>query len=217
MFSKVFSVPAVPGQNQNGFHSDGFAKASTPVEEKEKEKTPTSDTEILQTEASKSGSSGEDETSGDSGYIPKTPSTAERRKVFETRSDSKENEPEESMDIIDQGGSFERSSLQRTSIAERRKIYENRSVSVQEGNTHVEKKEGSPVMLRRKDSFKNRRNAEDILREDNNRKSVPISKQQSLDPVSSRKSEVLTPTPKRTSTVFGMFLPNFLIVTQRIL
>lgn len=59
-------------------------------------------------------------------------------------------------------------------------------------------------MLRRKDSFKNKKNAEDVLKDDNNRKSMPIAKQQSLDPVGARKSEVSMPTPKRTSTVFGM-------------
>ncbi|KAJ8952578.1 hypothetical protein NQ314_007504 [Rhamnusium bicolor] len=203
-FNKVFSVPLVPGQN--GFTSETSAnKLPTPDE---KEKTPTSDVEPptikLDNENGKSGSSGEEETSCDSGYIPKTPSTAERRKLFETRSNSKENEPEDNFDSTDQGSNFERASIQRTSIAERRKMYESRSQSVQDQGTNViEKKDGSPVMLRRKDSFKNRKNTEDVLKEDNNRKSVPFSKQQSLDPPAGRKSEVLVPTPKRTSTVFG--------------
>ncbi|KAJ8922826.1 hypothetical protein NQ315_007861 [Exocentrus adspersus] len=205
-FQKVFCVPPVPGQN--GVSNEAVNKAPTP---EEKEKTPTSDFEptaatIKDTENGKSGSSGEEETSCDSGYIPKTPSTAERRKLFETRSNSKENEPEDNFDSTDQGNSFERASMQRTSIAERRKLYESRSMSVQEqiGNV-AEKKDGSPVMLRRKDSFKNRKNADEVLREDNNRKSTPapVSKQQSLDPQAVKKQEVSVPTPKRTSTVFG--------------
>lgn len=195
----------MPGQN--GIGSESVTnKPSTPIEEKGRELTPTSDGEAppkIESENSKSGSSGEDETSCDSGYIPKTPSTAERRKLFE-KSNSKENEPEDGFDIMDQGN-FERASLQRTSIAERRKMYESRSMSVQDtvSITAVEKKDGSPVMLRRKDSLKNRRNADEVLKDDNNRRSVPISKQQSLDPLASRKSEIATPTPKRTSTVFG--------------
>ncbi|XP_072393484.1 coronin-7 [Diabrotica undecimpunctata] len=198
-FSKVFSVPAVPGQT------------TTPISQ-EKDKSPTVEEVTEKTEAvngksdenhtksdvgnGKSASSGEEEASSDSGYVPRTPSTAERRKLFETKPNSKENDPEE-LDSVD----FERGSLQRASIAERRKMYENRSISVQEQG--LEKKENSPVMMRRKDSFKNRKNAEDVLKDDNNRKSMPIAKQQSLDPVGVRKSEVSMPTPKRTSTVFG--------------
>lgn len=213
-FQKIFSVPPVPGQN--GVTSEStINKVVTP---EEKEKTPTSDIEpapLKDTENGKSGSSGEEETSCDSGYIPKTPSTAERRKLFETRSNSKENEPEESLDSTDQSGNFERASIQRTSIAERRKMYESRSMSVQEQMGNVtEKKDGSPVMLRRKDSFKNRKNVEDVLKEDNNRKSAAVPKQQSLDPQSGRKSEISVPTPKRTSTVFGKnYKSSFKVLT----
>ncbi|KAJ8951735.1 hypothetical protein NQ318_012586 [Aromia moschata] len=201
-FTKVFSVPPVPGQN--GVNSEiSMGKTITP---EEKEKTPISEPPPIKLDAEngKSGSSGEEEAPCDSGYVPKTPSTAERRKLFEIRSNSKENEPEDNIDTADQGGNFERASIQRTSIAERRKMYESRSQSVQDqSNTVIEKKDGSPVMLRRKDSLKNRRNTEDVLKEDNNRKSVPISKQQSLEQQAGRKSEILAPTPKRTSTVFG--------------
>ncbi|CAH2006359.1 unnamed protein product [Acanthoscelides obtectus] len=199
-FSKVFSVPLVPGQN--GLPAD---KVTTPVEEKlaspvnesepQTEEEPKVDDEPQKIEAENGKcSSDEEEAQSESDYTPKTPSTAERRKLFE-KSNSKENEGEDTIDT----DNFERSSV-RTSIAERRKMYEKRSMSVQEpGSISQEKKEGSPVMLRRKDSFKNRKN-EEILKEDN-RKSVPVSKQQSLDP--GRKSEAATPTPKRTSTVFG--------------
>nr|CAI5857098.1 unnamed protein product [Callosobruchus analis] len=204
-FSKVFSVPVVPGQN-------GLAieKPTTPVEEKlpsplsELEpqiegKHQKIDIEPQKGEAENGKcSSSEDEPQSETDYKPKTPSTAERRKLFE-KSNSKENEGEDTIDT----NNFERASLQRSSIAERRKLYEKRSMSVQEtGSIAQEKNEGSPVMLRRKDSFKNRKNTEDILKEDN-RKSVPVSKQQSMDPGAARKSEAATPTPKRTSTVFG--------------
>ncbi|VEN52883.1 unnamed protein product [Callosobruchus maculatus] len=204
-FSKVFSVPQVPGQNELATE-----KPTTPVEEKlpsplgelepqTEDKHQKIDIELQKVEAENGKcSSGEDEPQSESDYKPKTPSTAERRKLFE-KSNSKENEGEDTIDT----DNFERASLQRSSIAERRKLYEKRSMSVQEpGSIAQEKKEGSPVMLRRKDSFKNRKNTEDILKEDN-RKSVPVSKQQSMDPASGRKSEAATPTPKRTSTVFG--------------
>ncbi|CAG9860814.1 unnamed protein product [Phyllotreta striolata] len=193
-FSKVFSVPAVPGQPSN---APSTASADEKKIETVKEKSPTAETnDKVELIHSKSGSSGEEEASSDSGYVPRTPSTAERRKLFESRSDSKENEPDEASDSVD----FERGG-QRASIAERRRLYENRSVSVQEQSS--DKKESSPVMLRRKDSFKNRKSVDDVLKDDNNRKSMPVSKQQSADPVGSRKSEIVMPTPKRTSTVFG--------------
>ncbi|XP_030751514.1 uncharacterized protein LOC115879026 [Sitophilus oryzae] len=168
-FSKVFCVPPVPGQAaSNGVTGNTSEAVVTP--EQEKEKSPTSDTEPTplkqDNENSKSGSSGEEETSCDSGYIPKTPSTAERRKLFETRTSSKENEPEDNFDAVDQSGNFERNSLQRNSIAERRKLYE-RSQSVQDQPTTItEKSTSSPIMLRRKDSFKNQKNDE-ALKEDN--------------------------------------------------
>lgn len=69
------------------------------------------------------GKNVEEEANDDSGYVPKTPSTAERRKLFEERSNSKENENDDNFDGSD---GFERMSLQRSSIAERRKMYENR-------------------------------------------------------------------------------------------
>ncbi|XP_050498139.1 coronin-7 isoform X1 [Diabrotica virgifera virgifera] len=198
-FSKVFSVPAVPGQTTTSF-SQEKDKSPTVEEIPEKTEAVNGKSEENHTKSDvgngKSASSGEEEASSDSGYVPRTPSTAERRKLFETKPNSKENDTEE-LDSVD----FERGSLQRASIAERRKMYESRSISVQEQG--LEKKENSPVMMRRKDSFKNRKNAEDLLKDDNNRKSMPIAKQQSLDPVGVRKSEVSMPTPKRTSTVFG--------------
>lgn len=123
-FSKVFSVPAVPGQTSHGANpSPPRTEEKEPEKvEKENQKSPTDEIKVDLTN-NKSGSSGEEEASSDSGYVPRTPSTAERRKLFESRSDSKENEPDEGLDSID----FERGG-QRASIAERRKIYENRYV-----------------------------------------------------------------------------------------
>lgn len=117
-FDKVFSVPiAPPVYPTNGTHE---AKA-----EPEKDKSPTSDLEEspVHLQSDLNGKNVEEEANDDSGYVPKTPSTAERRKLFEERSNSKENENDDNFDGAD---GFERMSLQRSSIAERRKMYENR-------------------------------------------------------------------------------------------
>jgi coronin-7 len=209
-FDKVFCVPAVPGQQVQ--QSNGVHEPKTPVSEtspaveeicQEKEVVENDDDPKSESETVKSETVEENESSAVSGHAPKTPSTAERRKMFE--SNTKENEPEDNFDVIDQSGTFERASVQRSSIAERRKMYENRSQSVQETPTVIiEKAGGSPVMLRRKDSFKNRKNAEDVLKDDNSRKSGQVSKQLSLDHQAGKKGDnFAAPTPKRTSTVFG--------------
>lgn len=189
-FDKVFNVPSAPTtKTTNGVHEKTPVREELPlVPIEEKEKSPTSDLETTKNDTNKSDNSWEEENSIDSGYIPKTPSTAERRKIFESA-----NEPDE--DLTDMGESnFERASLQRSSIAEKRRIYE-KSVSVQENISN----EKSPVMMRRKDSFKGKKNTEEFkVPKDDNRKSGTITKQQSCDP------QILgTPAPKRTSTVFG--------------
>jgi len=142
---------------------------------------------------SDSSSIEEDANSSDSGYKPKTPSTAERRKVFETKvkDESPENE-----DV----GNFERGT-NRNSIAERRRLYESRSVSVTDGNL-AEKAMGSPTMLRRRDSFKGIAKSE-VIKEDETKKSIPMLRQQSMDPKLEKVESVVTPVSKRTSTVFG--------------
>lgn len=148
---------------------------------------------VKDTENGKSDSSSieEDANSSDSGYKPKTPSTAERRKVFETKvkDESPENE-----DV----GNFERGS-NRNSIAERRRLYESRSVSVTDGNL-AEKAMGSPTMLRRRDSFKAK---SEVTKEDETKKSIPMLRQQSMDPKLEKVEPVAMPASKRTSTVFG--------------
>lgn len=134
----------------------------------------------------------EDANSSDSGYKPKTPSTAERRKLFETK--VKDESPDN-----EEAGNFERGNVNRNSIAERRRLYESRSVSVTDGNL-AEKAMGSPTPLRRRDSFKAK---SDVIKEDEVKKIIPVLRQQSMDPRLEKPEPVTTPTPKRTSTVFG--------------
>lgn len=141
---------------------------------------------------SDSSSLEEDANSSDSGYKPKTPSTAERRKVFEIK--VKDDSPE-SEDL----GNFERGNANRNSIAERRRLYESRSVSVTDGNL-AEKAMGSPTMLRRRDSFKTK---SEVIKEDEVKKVISMLRQQSMDPRLEKVDNSVTPTPKRTSTVFG--------------
>lgn len=195
-FDKVFNVPIAPGNHTNGIHVDIEQPPSVEVTKPEEEIISTNnnaeDEPITKDESDNNGCVNPDEE-----YVPKTPSTAERRKIFEAT--NKENEAEDTLESLD-GNNFERASLQRSSIAERRRMYE-RSQSVQETGTNVEKPDGSPVMLRRKDSFKNRKSTE-ITKEETPKKVVP--KQQSLDPQAGKKNDIAaTPTPKRTSTVFG--------------
>jgi len=111
--------------------------------------------------------------------------------VFETKvkDESPENE-----DV----GNFERGT-NRNSIAERRRLYESRSVSVTDGNL-AEKAMGSPTMLRRRDSFKAK---SEVIKEDEPKKSIPMLRQQSMDPKLEKVEPVVTPVSKRTSTVFG--------------
>lgn len=253
-FDKVFSVPPVPcNKTQNGMHE--VKESNIEPEEVNNESVLQDETQLSLTDISATSIKcdsesndkidiGLDEVSSDSGYVktpstaerrklfeptvqvqepqlvesvvdisaeedasvedykPRTPSTAERRKIFEVRSNSKETEPEDNFDTTDQSVNFERASAQRTSIAERRKMYENRPGSGQDStHTNPEKTGTSPVLLRRKGSFKSRKD-EDVIEE--NRKTVPMLRQQSLDPQIGRKSEsIAASTPKRTSTVFG--------------
>ncbi|XP_046830085.1 coronin-7 isoform X6 [Vespa crabro] len=191
-FDKVFSVPVAPNNDTNGYPND----ISIPLDNTtDPEKSPTfSNERMKEAENGKSDSSSleEDANSSDSGYKPKTPSTAERRKVFETKV---KDESPESEDI----GGFERGNVNRNSIAERRRLYESRSVSVTDGNL-AEKAMGSPTMLRRRDSFKTK---SEVIKEDDVKKVVPMLRQQSMDPRLEKVEPITTPTPKRTSTVFG--------------
>ncbi|XP_072750968.1 coronin-7 isoform X2 [Anoplolepis gracilipes] len=193
-FDKVFSVPVAPNNdnNTNGYQNEvnNVVEHNT---EADKSPTFTPNERAKDTENGKSDSSSieEDANSSDSGYKPKTPCTAERRKVFETKvkDESPENE-----DV----GNFERGT-NRNSIAERRRLYESRSVSVTDGNL-AEKAMGSPTMLRRRDSFKTK---SEMIKEDETKKSIPMLRQQSMDPKLEKVEPVVTLASKRTSTVFG--------------
>lgn len=59
---------------------------------------------------------------------------------------------------------------------------------------------GSPTSMRRRDSFKTK---SDIIKEDEVKKVIPMLRQQSMDPRLEKPEPITTPTPKRTSTVFG--------------
>ncbi|KAK1130586.1 hypothetical protein K0M31_018711 [Melipona bicolor] len=192
-FDKIFSVPVAPNNDTNGYQNDLNNQIENNIEP---EKSPSFNNErnMKEAENGKSDSSSleEDANSSDSGYKPKTPSTAERRKVFEikVKDESPENE-----DL----GNFERGNANRNSIAERRRLYESRSVSVTDGNL-AEKAMGSPTMLRRRDSFKTK---SEVIKEDEVKKVISMLRQQSMDPRLEKVDNSVTPTPKRTSTVFG--------------
>ncbi|KAH0550621.1 coronin-7 isoform X1 [Cotesia glomerata] len=194
-FDKVFSVPVAPSTDSNGYTTGDTNACSDTNVITDSDKSPTYDNErIKEAENGKSDSSSmeEDANSSDSGYKPKTPSTAERRKLFEikVKDESPENE---------EPGNLERGGANRNSIAERRRLYESRSVSVTDGNL-AEKAMGSPTALRRRDSFKTK---SEVIKEDDVKKIVPMLRQQSMDPRLEKPEPISTPTPKRTSTVFG--------------
>ncbi|XP_037303508.1 coronin-7 isoform X2 [Manduca sexta] len=143
-FDKVFSVPAVPGAKSDSVSSPSAPTATTPVtstpigksDEKEKSLSPTSDMDIAPNKEEytngKSDTSLEEEVnSSDSGYRPKTPSTVERRKMFENTDGNQ-------------------------SIADRRRLYELRSVSAAE-HADAPAAPPSPAPLRRRDSLKSRK------------------------------------------------------------
>jgi hypothetical protein len=151
---------------------------------------------------------------------PKTPSTAERRKFYEKRISSVANEPDLQLtadtlkfdDADDKLEDFERASVQRSSIAERRRMYESRSASVQEaGAADKRSPTSSPTPLRRQDSFKSAKTCA-VEEMANKRSPAAMQHQQSQEQLATGKTQdkkpepVTTPTPKRTSTVFGKSL-----------
>ncbi|KAK9686045.1 WD domain, G-beta repeat [Popillia japonica] len=184
-FDKMFSVPVAPTCHTNGIHDS--------LLEEEKEEKSSVENETTGQENIAEVKKEEEQVKLDVDQTPKTPSTAERRKLFETP--TKESDVADS--IVDAGDSgFERNTVQRTSIAERRKMYENRSQSVQEGM--MEKPDGSPSPLRRKDSFKS--NKTDEMSKS---KSTSVVNKAGGDAQGLKKEAAVTPAPKRTSTVFG--------------
>lgn len=200
-FDKVFSVPSVPelnGSKKNN-ESNNKQNISDLINTNDK----------LDVGFDNEGEEGDDNES-------RTPTTAERRRMFEQGNEDvepikeakqvdleiepvkeitpeqPEPSPTEEMPVDDSDN------CQVTSIAERRRLYENRSMSVQEP-TSV-----SPTPLRRRDSLKGN-NHETIKEEPVCRK--PVQRQSSLESKKDKKpTELATPTPKRTSTVFGKLL-----------
>ncbi|XP_028028303.1 coronin-7 isoform X2 [Bombyx mandarina] len=160
-FDKVFSVPTVPGLKSDAVTSPTSTEATTPVsvplvkdssEEKDKSLSPTSDMDNQPSKEEyingKSDTSLEEEVnSSDSGYRPKTPSTAERRKMFES---------------TECGAGVQ-------SIADRRRAYELRSLSALEPPPSPSPAPPSPAPLRRRDSLKSRKSPD----REEKRSSVP--------------------------------------------
>lgn len=208
-FDKVFSVPIAPGNHTNGVHSSHVGETPPPLEGKP---SPTEESPLILPDDVKI-TSPEPITEDESNYIPRTPSTAERRKIFEVRSNSKDNENDDT-DNNDHNVIFERASIQRSSIAERRKMYENRSLSVQETTSTIsEKGDASPVMMRRKESIK-KKNL-DQSKDEQNRSNVSITRQVSSDGSKTIETPVAVPVPKRTSTVFGNFCKLVICMNHR--
>ncbi|KAJ9590762.1 hypothetical protein L9F63_016278, partial [Diploptera punctata] len=204
--SGVFSVPVAPGhETRNGVrhgnsslsidNENGFLQNPTYFETDQEGKTDENKPEKLI----------------EDGSNVSTPSTAERRKLYEKRISSGIPDTEAqiaSEDADDKLEDFERASVQRTSIAERRRVYENKSVSVQEPVGGDKRSPTlSPTPLRRRDSFKgNKGSGGDTS--DGKKPPVAMQRQASQEskaqPMPEKKPEpVTTPTPKRTSTVFG--------------
>ncbi|XP_014224127.1 coronin-7 isoform X2 [Trichogramma pretiosum] len=197
-FDRVFSVPQAPNLSESNGTTNGASNGHSDANnENGADKSPTYENDRQEaTSKSDSSSIEEDANSSDSGYKPKTPSTAERRKLFEVKPPSKDESPEN-----EDPGNFERGGSNRNSIAERRRLYENRSASATDGNL-AEKAAGSPTSIRRRDSFKSKNDLTKDEEPQPLKKSQPPSmlRQQSMDP---RLESSSTPTPKRTSTVFG--------------
>ncbi|KAK6630379.1 hypothetical protein RUM44_005046 [Polyplax serrata] len=147
----------------------------------------------------------DDEGESEEFVVPRTPSMAERRKLFETGKIL--SEEKDIFDGIISSKSSEslkedESTSQRSSIAERRRLYENRTVSVQEP---LPMERTSPSALRRRGSLKTK---SDDLKEEPNRRSTLGGPIKSTDKSADKKTQLppSTPTPKRTSTVFGKHL-----------
>lgn len=210
----VDDVPASPNKDSLGQHED----ETTCVVE-----LPSEDA-LERDDQTHSGSSEDLPPSSQSHGKPKTPSTAERRKLYEKRISSMSGEQDCTQlaadkwkfddDTDDEVEDFERSSVQRSSIAERRRMYENRSVSTQEtGTAEMKSPTLSPIPLRRQDSYKSSKvGGQDVVKEDvESRRPHIVQRQHSQEqpaagktPPQDKKPEpVTTPTPKRTSTVFG--------------
>jgi coronin-7 len=207
-FDRVFSVPAVPAMN-------GTKKNIIPNNKQDI-------SDIIETNDKLDVGSENEGEEGENDSESRTPTTAERRRMFEqadeeaeTARDDKqinvEIEPFKETTPVTPPASMDPSpteeipaddsDCQITSIAERRRLYENRSMSVQEPASI------SPTPLRRRDSLKGN-NHEPTIKEEPVASRKQVQRQSSLESKKDKKpvAELATPTPKRTSTVFGKFL-----------
>nr|XP_019559815.2 coronin-7-like isoform X4 [Aedes albopictus] len=209
-FDKVFNVPQAPGsengdsqKDSNDNTQENSLVSNGSVEETHENgncKEPEAFAEMTTEEVVM-----RPKVTPDEDDKPRIISTAERRKIFESKV-STESEDQFDASVDDKPSQFERLSGQRTSIAERRRMYENRSQSVQE------EKPASPVPLRRRESLKVRgeqsKTDEEIMpppssveftrnRSDLCKENLPadINKRNNANSANT--------TSKRTSTVFG--------------
>ncbi|KAJ8678987.1 hypothetical protein QAD02_014774 [Eretmocerus hayati] len=130
--------------------------------------------------------------SNDSAVVPDD--VVDKSPTYEAEPVVKDESPEN-----EDSGSFERGNSNRNSIAERRRLYETKSGSATDGNL-AEKAASSPTLVKRRDSFKTK---SELMKDDEVKKVIPMLRQQSMDPRLEKPEPVSTPTPKRTSTVFG--------------
>lgn len=207
-FDKVFSVPAVPEMNgtKKNINSNNKQNISDLIETNDK----------LDVGSENEGEEGENDNES------RTPTTAERRRMFEQANEEAESgrdekqinveiEPVKETTPVTPPASLDPSpteeipaddsECQLTSIADRRRLYENRSMSVQEPASI------SPTPLRRRDSLKGN-NHEATIKEEPVVSRKQVQRQSSLESKKEKKpvAELATPTPKRTSTVFGKCL-----------
>ncbi|XP_044747703.1 coronin-7 isoform X1 [Coccinella septempunctata] len=198
-FDEVFYVPDVPSLNQSNGHDAADTKNlrsennSPEVGTTCEDSSPPEIDELPVSQKEEISENKDEEKITDT--ASKTPTTAERRKMFELHENG------ENLDSTDTK-SFERGGPQQSSFAERRQIYESKSMSLTEcTNTD---RITSPVLLRRQGTFKGQKNNEEkIISKEDSKRNVEMTKQQSQTPPTSKKGEVISAPPKRTSTVFG--------------
>lgn len=209
-FDKVFSVPSAPEMNGT--------KKSSVTNDQQNNSDLNEQTEKLDI-GSENEKYGDKVSDNENENESRTPTTAERRRLFEQTLDLEPEAPKEAspgtppaktptVEVEPQTDlspteevPFDDSDLcQVTSIAERRRLYENRSMSVQEPTSI------SPTPMRRRDSLKGANNHEPTIKEEPVVSRKPAQRQNSLEGMKSHDkntAELATPTPKRTSTVFG--------------
>lgn len=202
-FDKVFSVPIAPYNESNGHNAESTndhkptnENIQSPTNEKCTEKSSETDTSDSLSAIKK------DINSCETGLKPKLSSTVDHHKQTET-------EVQEKLPNNDDEHNFERINSNSNSIAERRKLYENRSGSITDGNLEEKTTVGFNSAQRLKDI-----NSKKSEYDEEMKKVITINRQQSIDSKLEQPELRATPTPKRTSTVFGKILSyqNILIL-----